>query len=337
MKEHIELDGTHVHILDLMNPPGVFHNGHRLREYSSKDILSLSGRLIPEFDRRQSIRDMFKRRPTLPAEKSAEAITTHSISGDCIHNMPIVLGSEQSSKASVVLNPTPLISQPSSSGLYNVHAPMAGSKRSEHDSSRNRPFKRVKPVSATPSVNTHGKGQRSLKGFFMQKLPRENSQKSGPDLKTTDEIDVQLPGQLTSSDLKGFEAMQEAAASTKSLGSDHASIDANGDGIASVATPHVSASPRHARRGRSIELSRVHDPVVSKESWSKLFTKPAAPRCEGHGEPCVSMLTKKSGMNCGRSFWMCPRPLGPTGAKEKGTQWRCQTFIWCSDWTPVTG
>lgn len=80
----------------------------------------------------------------------------------------------------------------------------------------------------------------------------------------------------------------------------------------------------------------VHDPVESKESWSKLFTKPAAPRCEGHDEPCISLLTKKSGINCGRSFWICPRPLGPTGSKEKNTQWRCHTFIWCSDWNSNT-
>jgi AP endonuclease-2 len=44
------------------------------------------------------------------------------------------------------------------------------------------------------------------------------------------------------------------------------------------------------------------------------------------------LTTKKPGMNRGRSFWICPRPLGPSGEKERGTQWRCSTFIWASDW-----
>ena len=69
----------------------------------------------------------------------------------------------------------------------------------------------------------------------------------------------------------------------------------------------------------------------TKKTWGKLFAKPISPKCE-HDEPCKTMLTKKPGVNCGRSFWMCNRPLGPSGNKERGTQWRCNTFIWASDW-----
>jgi len=82
----------------------------------------------------------------------------------------------------------------------------------------------------------------------------------------------------------------------------------------------------------ALEGETVHDPIVSKESWDTLFRKKAAPLCESHKEPCKSMVTKKKGENQGRSFWMCARPLGPSGQKEKGTEWRCGTFVWCSDW-----
>jgi len=34
---------------------------------------------------------------------------------------------------------------------------------------------------------------------------------------------------------------------------------------------------------------------------------------------------------------MCARPLGPTGEKEKGTEFRCGTFIWSSDWNGKQG
>nr|QIA97807.1 APN2 [Teratosphaeria destructans] len=70
----------------------------------------------------------------------------------------------------------------------------------------------------------------------------------------------------------------------------------------------------------------------TQKSWHALFARPVAPLCDGHGEPCTSMLTRKKGSNQGRSFWMCARPLGPSGAKERGTPWRCATFVWCSDW-----
>jgi AP endonuclease-2 len=43
---------------------------------------------------------------------------------------------------------------------------------------------------------------------------------------------------------------------------------------------------------------RVHDPIVAKESWSKLLGKRVPPKCE-HNEPCISLLTKKPGVNCG--------------------------------------
>ncbi|KAG7101251.1 hypothetical protein HYQ46_003218 [Verticillium longisporum] len=76
----------------------------------------------------------------------------------------------------------------------------------------------------------------------------------------------------------------------------------------------------------------VFDPIQVKETWSKLqLGKRVVPKCE-HEEPCISLLTKKPGVNCGRSFYICARPLGPSGEKEKGTQWRCGTFIWSSDW-----
>ncbi|KAF4119843.1 AP endonuclease 2, partial [Geosmithia morbida] len=47
------------------------------------------------------------------------------------------------------------------------------------------------------------------------------------------------------------------------------------------------------------EDDRVFDPIEAKESWSKLLGKRVVPRCEHHGEPCISLVTKKPGINCG--------------------------------------
>ena len=76
--------------------------------------------------------------------------------------------------------------------------------------------------------------------------------------------------------------------------------------------------------------------IESKQTWGKLFARPIAPKCE-HDEPCKTMLTRKPGVNCGRSFWMCNRPLGPNGKQERGSQWRCPTFIWASEWDGHAG
>lgn len=64
--------------------------------------------------------------------------------------------------------------------------------------------------------------------------------------------------------------------------------------------------PTRSQDSMSIDAKNVVDPVASMESWSRLFTKPVAPRCE-HDEPCKMMKTKKTGFNCGRDFYMCTR------------------------------
>jgi AP endonuclease-2 len=45
----------------------------------------------------------------------------------------------------------------------------------------------------------------------------------------------------------------------------------------------------------------VFDPIEAKESWSKLLGKRVAPRCE-HSEPCISLTTRKPGVNCGTLY-----------------------------------
>ncbi|KAJ2978386.1 hypothetical protein NQ176_g3840 [Zarea fungicola] len=98
--------------------------------------------------------------------------------------------------------------------------------------------------------------------------------------------------------------------------------------VASAVTP---STPQNATVTKAISPERVFDPIEAKESWSKLLGKRVVPKCE-HDEPCISLVTKKPGVNCGRSFYICPRPLGPSGDKERDTEWRCATFIWSSDW-----
>lgn len=220
-------------------------------------------------------------------------------------------------------------------------ATSAGKKRSAADTSSSKPLKRSKSGSTTTMPSASGKGQQSLKGFFKPKtissisvapaeadderLPEANSNSIFSVASTLQPAAEILQKSMSVRDGQQLPATQSSTATTPRLQSPTA---------CAPSSQPLTASPSPSNNQPARTDSPIHDPIVSKESWSKLFTKPAAPRCEGHDEPCITLLTKKSGMNCGRSFWMCSRPLGPSGAKEKNTQWRCSTFIWCSDWNP---
>ena len=90
-----------------------------------------------------------------------------------------------------------------------------------------------------------------------------------------------------------------------------------------------SGSPQTLQRSRS-----THDPVVPVQSLTELSSKFTRPQCKSHNEPCIQKQSETSDRTKGGSFWICARPLGPNGETERGTQWRCKTFIWCSDWHP---
>ena len=311
-----------------MNPPGMFADNKRQREYSTaNDPLPLSGKLIPEFFGRRNIRDMFTRKPFLSQLPSIGSLIEEVKDPVLKTSNKNIIPQESSNP---VLNSTSLL--PSMISFIPAQSPSAvGKKRSAVEVHANKSSKRTKssPGVFTPPVA--GKGQRNLKGFFGPKdvvaVELRRSEEARKNDATIDSVLVSAPGTHERQHSSGsYDVADNLAKSIESLPRDAATA-------ARTSLHHSNGECPLAARSDV----NVHDPIESKESWSKLFMKPAAPRCEGHDEPCITLLTKKPGINLGRSFWMCPRPLGPTGGKEKNTQWRCQTFIWCSDWNPTRG
>ncbi|KAK1146632.1 Class II abasic (AP) endonuclease [Aspergillus melleus] len=248
LKDSVPLQGAMVNIRDLMNPSGVFHNGERQGEYSSKLLLPLSGRLIPEFDRRRSIKDMFARKPSAPAE-------------------------------------TPNETPPASTSKQPPQPPQGTVRKRSERPDPPPPVKRTKSTIPASSPAAPTTGQKSLKGFFK---PKSDPSSRPP---------VNFPQ-------------------------------------APKNNPPSQPQPRPPSHGSDAGPDAVIDPIASQEGWSNLFAKKQPPACEGHQEGCILLKAKKPGINCGRAFWICSRPLGPSGSKEKGTEWRCSTFIWASDWNP---
>ena len=329
------MNDKEVHILDIMNPQGMYSGGQRKREYTKDDQLTLSGKLIPEFDGRRSIRDMFTRRPSVktqveenPSQENISSVANFSTFEEGVATDERVcsehdLAAMKTQAEGPLGNPLP--------PATNVPC-----KRSVVEASGAKPSKRPKSTASATPPAPKSKGQKSLKGFFKPKRISINEP-----LATTAPQSIESPESHRS--VTSTSSLQPAAeifeADTGIEYGDHL------DRVPTVSpTKSLSQQPIAAqtpaksppsRIGSSLDsqnVSPVHDPVITASSWSKLFAKPVAPRCESHDEPCKSMQTKKPGINNGRSFWMCARPLGPSGMKEKGTQWRCGTFIWCSDW-----
>ncbi|KAK5099874.1 Class II abasic (AP) endonuclease [Lithohypha guttulata] len=272
-KDKVTIQGEEKHMLDLVNPPGMFENGIRKVPWSTKNLLPMSGKLIEEFDGRRNIKDMFTKRwsatplvsstPPAPSKESLSPVRAPLLASP-VPNATNVSGSQiiaaQTSKQSVS----------KSNGL----------KRSFSSTNPGPAAKKTKPEASI------SKGQKSLKGFFTTQAPKLEAPLQSP---------VSSP--------------EKEQTATELL-------------------PVPTPSPARTERSVEDELAASFE---AKKSWDKLFARPVAPKCE-HDEPCKTMLTKKPGVNCGRSFWMCNRPLGPSGSKERGTQWRCCTFIWASDW-----
>lgn len=294
----VQVDGKDVHLKDLLNPKGMFRDGERQREWTAKDLLPLSAKLIPEFDRRRSIKDMFFKKPASNPKSSATPGTVEQ-------------PAQNTSTAEPSLSPirekdTPQASQPDSSN--SAASPMkratGGLKRTPSAASNSsKPQKKAKTASGKDAST--GKGQSSLMGFFK---PKATSTTAGQPPGPGDNSNVNPPGMDGTAD------------------------DCPGPSTMKVDQPAIGSSQLDELTKSPTSPVKFIDPIESKESWSKLLGKRVVPKCE-HGEDCISLVTKKPGVNCGRSFYICPRPLGPSGQKEKNTEWRCGTFIWSSDWS----
>ncbi|KAL4969986.1 DNA-(apurinic or apyrimidinic site) lyase APN2 [Aspergillus stella-maris] len=302
-KDNVSLNEGQPNIFDIVNPAGIFQNGKRQQEWTSKLLLPLSGKLIPEFDRRRNIKDMFMRKPSQPSQKlsspqkATPAPSTKDIDG---------VAKTTSSPSTVASTNVP-IPTPSSS-------PQKGIVRKRPIKTETPPVKRSK--SATSQVAAPGAGQSTLKGFFKPKSTPAIEPNNHGALKD----DQAAPaGDLSPSSLESASQQDSENLAVKAV---------QGAGEPDTSSSATTTSPQ--------KETGFIDPVASKENWGRLFTKKPPPTCEEHDEPCISLKTKKPGVNFGRSFWICPRPLGPSGNKEKGTAWRCPTFIWANDWDSST-
>lgn len=310
IKDKVLLDDREVDIRDVMNPPGMFEGGVRRREWTVKDLLPISAKLIPEFDRRQSIRDMFKKKPSLPKRDSslvARDGSNKDTESQVETSKPLIHGRDPETGSPTKSSPQNLQNQ---KGIATK-----ATKRSAEQPAVQRQAKKSKVVSTKAGKGNPPKGQSSLHGFFKVKPTAKDTGTSSSFFAPSTGNNAE---QLYASESNAMPGLKTDSSDQRPLEESKAAV-------------RISDNEGSEPFFNKDEEKNVIDPIVTKESWGKLLGQRVAPRCE-HNEPCISLLTKKQGVNCGRSFYICPRPLGPTGEKERGTEWRCGTFIWSSDW-----
>ncbi|KAK5998931.1 DNA-(apurinic or apyrimidinic site) endonuclease 2 [Cladobotryum mycophilum] len=294
----VMVSGIGVPFPDLVNPPGMFKDGSRMRDWSPKDILPLSAKLIPEFDRRQSIRDMFARKPSPSTSRQSRSNPQNFGRSDTQLNF----GSDSS--ANKIERKTT-----EASDIFTVSATAHKASKTPSTSKRLAPF--VDPIlSSTSSSSSSKRSKVSPAPSPKMGLGRGGGVKEKPNLVTSS-------GQKT---LQGFfkpvtstsTTCTEANTNNNPSGelkqmpgplSTHPVINTPTE----TAHPHWQSKvlhpiqePRPSSETPTHQTQdKVFDPVQAKESWSRLLGKRVLPRCE-HNEPCISLITKKPGVNCGK-------------------------------------
>lgn len=255
-------DGERAHLLDLMNPKGMFEGGKRQREWSNKDLLPLSARLIPEFDRRRSIKDMFTKKSSQPA--------VNCQAGQHTKIAPGATG-EESFATTATPAPSTSSSNTQEGRGSGTSAPNSLAKRPAASPTPLTPSSKKPRTSPIQPLTKAGPGQSTLKTFF-----RPKSQTSTPTLATSASAPPErvLTPETDGKNVK-YEPPRGGSGNTPSTGNDVVEGETQQE-----------------------ESEDVFDPIQAKESWSKLLGGRILPKCE-HGEPCIRLVTKKPGMNYG--------------------------------------
>lgn len=334
-KDRIIVEGKDVAALDLLNPGGDFNNGIRQKPYGPGGVPGLSGRLVyKEFCNRQSIKTMFMAKKPL----------VRSESGTSASNIPNSLPPIVTARAEDSMDPTqpstltpgpidsprplPTAVQPLQPAIEFQKPTSSPAAAASFESKKRKASEMTSSAVKKPKAKKDDmKGQGKLSTFFTAKTPAANGTLSA----ATATPSLLTPKSPSPSASPAQAVSQSTTATPPPPSTPQASTPSNNRSLPpptdgpSDPLPPPPPSPK------------LIDPIVSKESWSALMRAPAPPLCDGHQEPCPLWTTKKKGPNQGRRFFMCPRDIGPSGKEEKGSEWRCGTFVWKSDWNPGGG
>lgn len=318
-----------------MNPPGVFKDGKRLQEVPKKATIPFSARLLPEFNvgQRQNIKDMFKRQPSNVQATAAPAPNLGAAFSPA---------KRSDSQGAATTDPSTQTSTTSTSNTASPSKVVPVKRKPSEMNGNGTKSKKAKQNGTTASPA--GKPQGTLRAFFQPKAPPKMTY-DGQEEEDDDDTRAAMAASLldttasTNHVIKDTEDIKDTShpngdsLHSKTPSATTPDPDDPIDGTEEAATTPDDADLPPPSPPSPADLSTsVEKRLNANAQWTSLMRKPKIPHCEDHDEPCKYFVTKKKGVNCGRAFYICARPLGPSGDKEKNTQWRCKTYIWASDW-----
>jgi AP endonuclease-2 len=281
MRSRVIVNNTETHILDLMNPIGTFKNGQRLREPDAKDLLPLSAKLLPEFDRRRSIKDMFRRQKSTAREQSAVTSSAEKTA------TPFQRYSATDTKESQQINFRDRLANDSVVGGHDGAKSPSTQGLDQH---MGPPPKRLKSSSSAKERKSTNVTQTTLANFLKPNHASATVSQSPSEAPIAKKIHLATqPGQLDNHDRQN-ELPQDRRRMVEP--------DSTRLGQRSNLELPVPQAPL---------AETVDSDFATRLEWTKLFSRRGPPRCEGHDEPCICLETKKKGINCGRKFYICPR------------------------------
>lgn len=169
VKDNVEIEGIKYSIEDLMNAQEVFKNGKDTKQRKTGESPALSAKLMPEFDKRQSIKDMFNRRPL--AKSAIRSDTASSVR----ENTEQQTTSESQQDKTDAITPGNEILEYSSQTTNSTttsfgHEGSPKQRRKLSEGTMPKTIKRKKSATGPITNASIGKRQQSLKGFFQPKF-----------------------------------------------------------------------------------------------------------------------------------------------------------------------
>lgn len=348
-EDDVNFKGKEMPLVDIMSPSGTFVGGVRKREWKSSSTPAFSAKRLPEFDKRRSIKAMF----TAPALIKSQ--TSQTETEEAVGNGAMAKSERSPEKSHFSTKSQPASSSPvkNQGRLLSKESP---TKRTKTENGALNPkgqqslkgFFQAKPKPQDPKIQDLNSSYASISrsGQRDNVILLQTNDHNGSDIadatraakrRRVDPNDQPERGDVGSEPQSTLGPEKDAGtgvAREDVLPSDSTRATTPDRPVSQQEMTCADSTPPHSARQATNDLSPsdFDKRLNTSSKWNNLFTRPAAPICEGHNEPCKTMLTKKKGTNQGRSFWMCARPLGPSGQKEKNTEWRCGTFIWATDW-----
>lgn len=324
MADVVMADTERVPLLAIMNPPGmVARDGQRLRKWHAKDILPSSAKLIPEFDRRQNIRDMFTKNagaklsnissspapegtqaqdPSLRVDDPSRFNQASEMSNHAENRFGMSDASDSARLKSLIESRSETMPRAKrAAGFVDPLSDGGSLKRNKTANgamSANPIIMGGKNVKSTTAAGT--KGQKTLQGFFKPVSSLAVNRMEG---KTGSDPDANANRKANTTALSPY--LQQTMTLPREFLSHHPSSapssqpethDADWSGKPPDSEFQAKQNPTSLTL--QTETNSIFDPVQAKESWSKLLGRRVLPRCE-HNEPCISLVTKKPGVNCG--------------------------------------